>query len=81
MQKQAHYCKSMAESFAIAWLPFLQSMGIKPKWEDVDRYKHLISGKVRSTVLLDTEKEMSEEGSEGGEIEKEERYDTFYLDD
>ena len=78
-QKQAHYCKSMAESFTIAWLPFLQSKGIKPEWED--RYKHLISGKARSTVLLDTEKEMSEEGSEGEEIEDEEKYDTFELDD
>ena len=36
-QKQAHYCKSMADSFALAWLPFLQSKGIKPEWED--RYK------------------------------------------
>ena len=32
-QKQAHYCKCLAESFAMVWLPFLQSEGIKPEWE------------------------------------------------
>ena len=34
-QKQAHYCKCMAKSFAMAWLPFMQSEGIKPDWEDI----------------------------------------------
>ena len=76
-QKQAHYCKCMAESFAMAWLPFLQSEGIKPEWEQ--RYKHLVSGKFRSTASLDLEKEASEDGSEVGEIE--EKYDAFELDD
>src|SRR5271155_554189 len=32
-QKQADYCKCLAESFAMAWLPFLQSEGIKAEWE------------------------------------------------
>ena len=36
-QKQAHYCKCMAKSSAMAWLPFLQLEGINPDWED--RYK------------------------------------------
>jgi len=31
--KQAYYCKCLAEGFAMAWLPFLQSEGIKPEWE------------------------------------------------
>jgi hypothetical protein len=78
-QKQAHYCRCMAESFAIAWLPFLQSEGIKPEWKD--RYKQFISGKMIATVLLDMEKEMSEDGSYGGEIEEEEKHDAFELDD
>ena len=41
-QKQAHYCECMAQSFAMAWLPFLQSEGIKPEWEH--RYNQLVSG-------------------------------------
>jgi hypothetical protein len=80
-QKQAHYCKCMAESFAIAWLPFLQSVGLKPDWED--RYNRLVSGgKSRSTAPSNTEseKETSEDESNGGEIE-EEVYDAFELDD
>jgi len=80
-EKQAHYCKCMAESFAFAWLPFLQSEGIKPDWEH--RYNRLVSGgKSRSTApsSLDLEKEASEDGSNGGEIE-EEVYDAFDLDD
>ena len=78
-QKQAHYCKCMAESFALAWLPFLQSKGIKPEWED--RYKRLVSGGIRSTEALDIEKEASEDGNYVGEIEEGERYDAFELDD
>ena len=78
-QKQAHYCRCMAESFAMAWLPFLQSEGIKPEWED--RYKHLISGKFGSTVTSDMEKETSEDGNYGGDINEEEKIDTFELDD
>lgn len=77
--KQAHYCKCMAESFAMAWLPFLQSEGIQPEWEY--RYKWLVSGKNRSSTALDKEKEPSEDGSDGGEIEEQEKYDAFELDD
>ena len=79
-KKQAHYCMCMAESFAIAWLPFLQSVGIKPDWEQ--RYNRFISGKSRSTTPLniDVEKETSEDESYGGEIEAE-VYDAFELDD
>jgi len=69
----------MAERFAMDWLPFLQSEGIKPEWED--RYKRLISGEFRSTIALDVEKEMSEDGSYEGEIEEGEKYDAFELDD
>ena len=78
-QKQAHYCKCMAESFARAWLPFLQSEGIKSEWEE--RYKRLVFGELRSTVALDMEKETSEDGSYGGEFEEGEKYDTFELED
>jgi hypothetical protein len=78
-QKQAYYCRCMAESFAMAWLPFLQSEGIKPDWED--RYKRLVSGKFRSTEASDMEKETSEDGSYGGETDEEEKHDTFELDD
>ena len=79
-KKQAHYCMCMAESFAIAWLPFLQSVGIKPDWEQ--RYNRFISGKSRSTTPsnIDVEKEISEDESYGGEIEAE-VYDAFELDD
>ena len=77
-QKQAHSCKCMAESFAMAWLPFLQEKGIKPEWES--RYKHLVSGKLRTTVALDIG-EKSEDESDGGAIEEEEKYDAFELDD
>ena len=78
-QKQAYYCRCMAESFAMAWLPFLQSEGIKPEWEE--RYKRLFSGKVKSTEALDMEKEISEDGSDEGENDGGEKYDTFELDD
>jgi hypothetical protein len=78
-QKQAHYCECMARSFAMAWLPFLQSEGIKPEWEQ--RYRHLVStGKSRSTGALDIEEETSEDGEEIGD-EGEEKYDAFELDD
>ena len=68
----------------MAWLPFLQSEGIKPEWEQ--RYHHLVStGKSRSTGALDIEKETSEDGEEIGneEIgdEGEEKYDALELDD
>ena len=72
----------MAESFAIAWLPFLQSEDIKPEWEH--RYDWLISGKTSgSTVPLYVENETGEDYK--GEIEeefaREESYDAFELDD
>jgi hypothetical protein len=78
-QKQAYYCRCMAESFAMAWLPFLQSEGIKTEWED--RYKGLVLGKFRSTEESDMDKEASDDGSDEREIDREERYDTFELDD
>ena len=70
----------MAESFALAWLPFLQSEGIKPEWEH--RYNHLVSKcKSRSTAAFDLEKEISEDESYGGEIEEGwNKYDAFELD-
>ena len=80
-QKQAHYCKCMAESFAKAWLPFLRSEGIKPEWEH--RYNWLVSeGKSQSTTLaLDIEKETSEDESDEEESGEQEKYDAFDLDD
>ena len=69
----------MAESFAMAWLPFLQLEGIKPEWED--KYKWLVSGKFRPTVAWDMEKELSEDGSYRGETKEQEKYDAFELDD
>jgi len=79
-QKQAHYCKCMAKSFAMAWLPFLQSEGIKPEWEH--RYNRLVStrGKSQLTIPLDLEKETSEDESVE-EGERQEKYDAFELDD
>lgn len=77
-QKQAHYCKCMAKSFARAWLPFLQSEGITPEWEH--RYNQSVSGgKSRSTSVLDIE--ASEDESYGGNFEEEGNYDAFELDD
>jgi hypothetical protein len=75
-QKQADYCKCLAESFAMAWLPFLQSEGIKPEWEQ--RYEQLIQSAKNSG-----DKETNGDESEEGEIEEEpeERYDAFELDD
>ena len=80
-QKQAHYCKCMAESFAKAWLPFLQSEGIKPEWEH--RYNWLVSeGKSQSTTLaLDIEKETSQDESDEEESGEQEKYNAFDLDD
>ena len=65
----------MAESFARAWLPFLQSEGIKPEWEN--RYNSLVS----QAVALDIEKETSEDESDEEDSEEQEKYDAFDLDD
>ena len=83
-QKQSHYCKCMARSFAMAWLPFLQSEGIKPEWEH--RYDQFILGKNSgSTEPLHGENEKDEEGNyeRGSEEEdaNEGRYDAFEIDD
>jgi hypothetical protein len=76
-RKQAYYCKCLAEGFAKVWLPFLQSEGIRPEWEN--RYHWLISGENSSSNMAsDGEKEASEDE---GEIEEKERYDAFELDD
>ena len=82
--KQAYYCRCLGESFAIAWLPFLQSVDIKREWEH--RYGHLISGKKSgstASVSLGVENETSEDENNEGELEEEpeERYDAFELDD
>ena len=77
--KQAYYCKCLAEGFAMAWLPFLESEGIKPEWGH--RYDHLISGrKSGSAVTLVMENETSEEENCDGDHEWEGRYDAFELD-
>jgi hypothetical protein len=78
-QKQAYYCECMAGSFARAWLPFLQSEGIKPEWEQ--RYGELVSaGKYILAGAVDLEKETGEDGEEANDGEKE-KYDAFELDD
>jgi hypothetical protein len=77
-QKQAHYCKCMAESFGRAWLPFLRSEGIKPEWED--RYKDLVSGEnFQSTPALDIE--TGEDESNEGNFGVEKDFDAFELED
>ena len=77
--KQAYYCKCLAEGFAMAWLPFLQSEGIKPDWGH--RYDHLISGKKSgSAVPLGVESETSEEENCDGDTEGQGVYDAFDLD-
>ena len=74
----------MAESFAMAWLSFLQSQDIKPAWEH--RYDQLICGKNSgSTVPLDVENGTDEdenyEGESGEEHANEGRCDAFKIDD
>ena len=71
----------MAKSFARAWLPFLQSEGIKSEWEN--RYNRLVfEQKFQSTtVALDIEKETSEDESAEEDSEEQEKYDAFDLDD
>ena len=77
-QKQAHYCKCMAESFARAWLPILRSEGIKPEWED--RYIQLVfKGESQSTGTSDTE-ETSEDERDEENVQKE-KCDSFELED
>ena len=83
-QKQLHYCKCMAESCAMAWLPILQSEDIKPEWDH--RYDQLISGKKSgSTVPFYVENETNEdenyEGESGEKHASEGRYDAFEIDD
>jgi hypothetical protein len=77
-QKQAYYCKCLAEGFAMAWLPFLQSEGIEPDWEH--RYDQSISGK--KSGPLGVEKGKGEDENSEGEIEEEpeRRPDAFDLD-
>ena len=59
----------MAKSFAVAWLPFLQSEGIKQEWEN--RYNQVVSeGKSQFTTALDIEEETGEDESYGREIGK-----------
>jgi hypothetical protein len=87
-QKQAHYCKCLAESFARAWLPFLESQGILPDWKT--RYGHLIlqqkSGpgttheQEMATEEIEDDRNSEEEDNEK-EYQEEDIYNTFDLDD
>jgi hypothetical protein len=75
-QKQAYYCRCLAESFASTWLPYLQSQGIIPDWGH--RYVDVIStgkknsrssdasGMVRTThlPLADVDEDMMSSGTE-----------------
>ena len=69
------------QEFCYDLASLLASKGIKPEWES--RYKHLISGKLRMTIALpvDIEGERSDDESNGGEIEEDEKYDASELDD
>jgi hypothetical protein len=94
-QKQAYYCKCLAESFATAWLPFLQSQGITPDWKH--RYNWLIADKKPGCTVASSKDSLdeqshtdgTEENDEGidGEDNEEEEYgenkihDAFELDD
>jgi hypothetical protein len=73
-QKQAYYCKCLAESFAIAWLPFLESEGIIPEWKS--RYDHLITGKESRSTVVQMEhlpsKQSVTSGDDDGDESKEE---------
>lgn len=51
--KQAYYCKCLAESFAIAWLPFLESEGITPEWRR--KYDRLIANKKARSISIPVE--------------------------
>ena len=62
----------------MAWLPFLQSEGIKPKWED--RYDQLNSDK-KSSSTITVEKDSDDDENLEEEIDEEGRYDVFELDD
>jgi hypothetical protein len=90
-QKQGYFCKCLAESFASAWLPFLESEGIVPEWKG--RYENLMTeAKYRSTAIQiqhlqddisGKEADDSEIQEEGYEEEYKEAsiYDVFELDD
>jgi hypothetical protein len=88
-QKQAYFCKCLAESFASAWLPFLESQEIFPDW--TTRYGHLVTKhKSRSGAILDGPEVINEqkdddssewEDDDGKEYQEENIYDTFELDD
>lgn len=81
-QKQAYYCKCLAESFASTWLPYLQSQGTIPEWGH--RYVDVIftgkknsrssTGMDRTThhPLGDFDEDMKSTGSETEEEEQSE---------
>ena len=77
-QKQAYYCKCLAESFAMAWLPLFQSENIKPEWGK--RYDRLISGSTSMPLGVENETSEDENCEEENEEEPEGRYDAFDLD-
>jgi hypothetical protein len=94
--KQAYLCKCLAKSFAMAWLPFLQSKGVVPDWKS--RYDQLVpniqeprTSSAPGHDLTDQDNEL--DGKEviddqfDEEVDEEEQYlehasfDTFGLDD
>ena len=96
-QKQAYYCKCLAESFASTWLPYLQSQGIIPDWGH--RYVDVISTdkkNPRSSTGMDRTtlyplgvcgEDMNSSGTEGEEQSDDDGYeknlikDAFEFDD
>lgn len=94
-QKQAFFCKALAESFAKAWLPYMQANKMETEWGH--RYSHLITNKnsnaidpLKSNTMDNPESngssnqekdEEEEDEMEDEEVEKDENYDPFELDD
>ena len=86
-QKQAYYCKCLAERFAVAWLPFLESEGIATEWGM--RYIQLIANKSPNATVVSTnasgdsdQEEDNVTGEEDGEEREESNVcDLFEIDD
>ena len=81
-QKQAYYCRCMAEGFASTWLPFLKLKGITPAWHD--KYVYFITNKESTKVSTDGD-DVHDDEVEEEEAEREKQvievHDAFELDD
>ena len=96
MHKSKHFfCKALAESFAKAWLPYMQANKMETEWGHW--YSHLITdkdsdaiGPLKSKTMNNPESnessnqkkdEEDEDEMEDEEVEKDDNYDPFELDD